>query len=122
MDPSESKGQRKEDIIIMLGWSHSQPLRIRKPDLWFGRECGGELNYPVGPPHDPDGPSRSLSGVQTTSYMLLYPLVWGFDLGHEQLSPAHLGDGFNNMRRLLDLSSLHSLLEKCLAFGCPVHG
>ena len=54
--------------------------------------------------------------------MLLYPLVWGFDLGHEQLSPAHLGDGLYNMRRLLDLSSLHSLLEKCLAFGCPVHG
>ena len=91
-DPSESKGQRKEDNIIMLGWSHSQPLRIRKPDHWFGRECGGELNYPVGPPHDPDRPSRSLSGVQTTSYMLLYSVVWGFDLGHEQISPAHLGD------------------------------
>ena len=50
-DPSESKKgrekkktslrlgglQREEDDIITLGWSHSQPLRIRrirKPDPW----------------------------------------------------------------------------------------
>ena len=46
----------------------------------------------------------------------------GFDLGHEQISPAHLGDSLYYMRRLLGLSSLHSLLEKCLAFGCPMHG